>query len=129
MLLKKFDEEMLKEAAQRAFPDFYIQIEYSDIYLRNTTAGRYTAPWLKQEFYISTEYVYEDVLVNGNKTRYKVSMSCILLKKDRYDVVYDSSDVYYAAYEEDGEIRFMKYVDIIKELPKQITLLEELTPV
>lgn len=129
MLLKKFDEEKLKEAAQRTFPDFYIQVEYSDIYLRNTTAGRYTAPWLEQEFYISTEYVYEDVLVNGNKTRYKISMSCVLLKKDRYDVIYDSSDAYYAAYEEDGEICFMKYVDIIKELPKQITLLEELTPV
>lgn len=129
MQLKKFEEQELLEAAQKAFPDSYIKIEDSDIFLKNTTAGRYKAPWLDREFYISTEYVYEDILVNGNKTRYKVSMSCILLKKDRYDVVYDSSDVYYTAYEEADEIKFMKYVDIIKELPKQIELLEELTPV
>lgn len=129
MLLKTFDEDILREAAQKAFANSYIQIEYSDIYLRNTTAGRYLAPWLDREFYISTEYVYEDKLVNGNKTRYKVAMACVLIKKDRYDIIYDSKDVYYAAYEEAGEIKFMKYVDILAVLGEQITLLEELTPV
>lgn len=129
MLLKIFDEAVLSVAAQTAFPDFYIQVDESDIYLRNTTAGRYKADWLDREFYISTEYVYEDILVNGNKTRYKVAMSCVLLKKDRYDVIYDAKDAYYVAYEEDGEIKFMKYIDILEILPKQIELLEELTPV
>ena len=122
------DTEII-EAAQQVFPDAYIAIEESDIYLRDTRAGRYRASWLDHEFYVSTDYAYEDQLVNGNKTRYKVHMPCVLIKKDKYDIVYDSKDKYYAVYKEDNEIKFMKYIDILELLSTQIELLEEITPV
>lgn len=125
----KLEETEIKEAAQKAFPGFYIEVEHSDIYLRDTRAGRYRAPWLDREFYVSTDYAYEDILVNGNKTRYKVQMPCILLKKDKYDIIYDSKDKYFSVYKENDEIKFMKYIDIIELLPDDIELLEELTPV
>ena len=129
MIIKPLEEERLLAAAHIAFPNSYIQIESSDIYLKNQIAGRYHAPWLDHDFYVSTEYAYEDRVVNGNKTRYKVAMPCILVKADQYDVIYDSSNCYYVAYEEEGEIKFRLYVDLIQELPKTMELLEELIPV
>lgn len=129
MLIKQFNEEQLKKTAQLTFPRYYIHLDQSDIYLKGKQAGRYKAAWLDHEFYVSTEYAYEDILVNNNKTRYKVHMPCILLKTNPYEVIYDSQDRYYGVYEEDGEIKFEKYVELIKKLPEQVELLEELTPV
>lgn len=129
MMIKKIANEVIMEAAQQAFPDYYIQLEQSDIFLKGKTAGRYRASWIEQEFFVSTEYAYEDIMVNGNKTRYKIHMPCILLKKNRYDVIYDSKDAYYVAYEDQGQVKFQRYIDVIEELPKQMELLEELVPV
>lgn len=129
MLIKQLEEDNIKKAAQAVFPNAYIQVEESDIYLKGKIAGRYRAPWLDHEFYVSTEYAYEDILINGNQTRYKVHMPCILVKQSQYDVIYDSRDIFFVAYEEDGEIKFKKYVDILQVLPEQMELLEELVPV
>lgn len=129
MLLKLFDETKCREAAQLAFPNQYIEIMESDIYLKDTIAGRYAAPWLDHEFYVSTDYAYEDKMVNGNQTRYKVGMQCILVKPSRYEVVYDTKDSYFAVYEEDGNIKFMKYIDILPKLVQELELLEEIRPV
>ncbi len=129
MQIKAFDPQQLKTAAQAQFPDYEIDIQESDVFLKGKQAGRYRADWLDHEFYISTEYAYEDRLVNGNPTRYKIAMPCILLKKDRYEIVYDISDRYYAAYEENGTIQFLPYQKMLETLIKQIELLEELTPV
>lgn len=129
MVIKKLSDEAIIKAAKQAFPNHYIQVEHSDIFLKGKIAGRYKAPWIEQEFYVSTEYAYEDLLVNGNKTRYKIHMPCVLVKENRYDIIYDSKDCYYVAYEDAGHIQFKRYIDVIQELPEQMELLEELVPV
>lgn len=129
MKLMKFEDDELRRAAQLVFQDKYIAIECSDIFLKGASAGKYKAEWLNREFYVSTEYAYEDILVNGNPTRYKISISCILVKDNAYQVVFDSQDMYYVAYQENNEIKFMKYKDLIPTLSSQLELLEELQPV
>lgn len=129
MQIKAFDSQQLIAAAQAQFPDYEIELQESDVFLKGKQAGRYRADWLDHEFYISTEYAYEDRLVNGNPTRYKIAMPCILLKKNRYEIVYDISDRYYVAYEEHGEIQFLPYQTMLETLLTQTELLEELTPV
>jgi len=129
MQIKAFEESALLEAARKAFPHHHIQITQSDIFLKGKQAGRYRADWLDHEFYVSTEYAYEDRLVNGNKTRYKVSMPCIFVKNDPFEVLYDIQTCYYAVYEENGEIQFMLYTEMNQELVQHMELLEALTPV
>lgn len=120
MLIKTFDEEKLMDCAKEKFPNAFIEMVSVDLFLKGVEAGKYQAPWLDHEFFVSTEYAYEDVEVNGNQTRCKITMQGILIKKDRYTVIYDAKDVFYVAYEEQGEIHFQKYVEFLKEVPKSL---------
>ena len=69
--------------------------------------------------YVSTNYVYEDHVINGNDTRFKSKLSVITLKKDAYDVVYDSFGKYFVAYKEDT-IKFVPYEDFYDMLKDHI---------
>ncbi len=129
MRIETMDHDALLQAAKHTFPDYYIDIKESDLFMKGKQAGRYRADWLEHEFYISTEYAYEDRLVNGNQTRYKIAMPCILLKKDRYEVVYDMEDRYYAAFIQDNHICFEPYHMVLERLWEQTELLEEKIPV
>ena len=129
MRITALSDEQVLAAAQKQFPDKAILSEPSDIYLKGKKTGRYRVDWLDHDVYISTEYAYEDRSINGNKTRYQVSVPCVLVKKHPHDIVYDSRDIYFAAYTENDEICFMRYVDLIEELGKHMELLEELEPV
>lgn len=129
MKIRSFEEVELIEAAQKAFPDAYAEIMTNDLYLKGKRAGRYRAPWLDQEFYVSTEYAYIDQMEKGNRIRSKLHLPCVLVKSDPYEVIYDSRDCFYTAYEADEGIAFMKYVDLIECLGKDMELVEALTPV
>lgn len=129
MQIKDLSDELVLEAANKQFPGKAVQIEPSDIYLKGKQTGRYTVDWLDHDIYISTEYAYEDRIINGNRTRYKVQVPCVLIKNHPHDIIYDSTDIYFAAYVEDNEIYFMRYVDLIEELRQHMVLQEKLTPV
>lgn len=129
MKFVKLSDEQIYQAAKQTFPDSYIKIEYTDIYLRDTKSGRYRADWIDQEFYVSTDYAYEDILVKENKTRYKIAIPCILVKKDQYQVVYSSRDVFYAVFMINDQIQFKKYVDVIEEIRDCVELIEEIQSV
>lgn len=129
MEIKTLSEEQLLAAAQKQFINKAILSDSSDIYLKGKQTGRYRVDWLDHDIYISTEYAYEDRMINGNKTRYKVQVPCVLIKDHPHDIIYDSRDIYYAAYIENNEIRFMRYVDLIEELGKHTELAEALEPV
>lgn len=129
MQIKALNDEQILCAAQNCFPDKAVLLESSDIYLKGKQTGRYTADWYDHDVFISTEYAYEDRIINGNKTRYKIQVPCVLIKKYPHDIIYDSRDIYFAAYVENDEIQFMKYVDLIEELGKHMGLKEALTPV
>lgn len=129
MKIRIFDNDILREAAQNAFPDAVTEIMTNDLYLKGKKAGRYRAPWLDQEFYVSTEYAYIDQMENGNCIRSKLHLPCVLVKQNPYEVIYDSRDCFYVAYDSSDGIAFMKYVEIIQRLGKDMELIEALTPV
>ena len=129
MQIKAFNEELVLRAAQKQFPDKAVLLEPSDIYLKGKQTGRYTASWYDHDIFISTEFAYEDRVINGNKTRYKIEVPFVLIKNHPHDIIYDSRDIYFAAYSENDEIHFMKYVELIEELGKHMELQEALTPV
>lgn len=129
MEIRIFDEEALQAAAQKAFPDAHVEITQGDLYLNGKEAGRYRAPWLNQEFYVSTEYAYIDQIENGNRIRSKLHIPCVLVKQDPYEVIYDARSCFYAAYQSDGGIMFTKYVELAPQLGKDMELIEALTPV
>lgn len=129
MKIHTFDEKVLQEAAQSAFPESYVEITQADLYLKGKGAGRYRASWLDQDIYVSTEYAYVDEIENGNRTRVKLHIPCVLIKHDPYEVVYDSRDRFYSAYEKEGTVAFMKYVELIVKLGEDMEQMEVLTPV
>lgn len=120
MRIKTFEETELLACAKREFPNAYVEIVSVDIFLKGIKPGQYQAPWLDHTFFVSTEYAYEDVEVNGNHTRCKIAMQCILVKPDQYTILYDTKDVFYAVIEEQGSITFKKYKELIEELPKSV---------
>lgn len=107
--LRNLDEESIVTAAKQKFKGYLFEYDIADLFLKDYEDGEYIADIFDAPFYVSTQYAYEDLLVNGNKTRYKIHISTILLKKEKYEVVYRYDDRYYVVYEEDGEIKFMKY--------------------
>lgn len=113
MNLKNLDEEQIKAAAAAAFPDYVIRVDTTDVFLQNVEDGTYISDFLESEFYVSTQYAYEDILVNGNKTRYKIHMNTIELLDDAYSVNYNWNDRYYAVYEIENKIHFMKYTEFL----------------
>lgn len=122
MKIKDINEEEIKIAAQKTFSTSYIKVDTTDLFLQNVEDGAYTADFLDNEFYVSTQYAYEDILVNGNKTRYKIHIYTIELLQDAYCVNYTWDQKYYAVYEMDNEIQFMEYSKFLSFVRERIKL-------
>lgn len=109
------EKEALMKAAQEAFPNKYIEVDNIDFYVPDVKEGILEIEGIEEPFHVSTNYAYEDRIVIGNKTRYKVELSLIYVKEDRYEVIYDSYGKSYIAYETD-KIHFALYEDFYEEL-------------
>ena len=119
------NKEEVEKAAKDKFHDYYIEMGESVLYLPDIAYGKVMIEGREGPIYASTNYAYEDRLVNGNKTRYKIPLTTILLKKDPYEVIYDSYGKYYVAYIEDDEIKFIRYEDFYDLLKPKIKKIEE----
>ena len=93
--------------------------------LRDIEKGTLHIDGISFPVYASTHYAYEDRLVNGNKTRYKIGLTAILIKKDPYEVIYDSYGKYFIAYKEDQTVHFVPYEDFWDILKPHIQVEEE----
>ncbi|MEG0527400.1 MAG: hypothetical protein RR531_07795 [Longicatena sp.] len=113
-ILNLIESEVLKQA-QVTFADKFVELTQTDFFLDDIEKGEIHIDGIDYPLYINTHYVYEDHLVNNNKTRYKVHITCVLVKESPYEVIYDSRGKYYVAYEEDG-IQFVLYEDFQKAI-------------
>lgn len=125
MQIKDLDKEEVQKALEPKYPGKYIEVGETDLYLNDIEKGVMTIDCYDHPVYASTNYAYEDRLVNGNKTRYKLVLTTVMIKKDKYEVIYDSYGKYYVAYKEDGEIRVVPYEDFYDMLKPMIHLQEE----
>ena len=124
MKIINLDEEKVLEKAKQEFPNRYVEVGTTDLFLQDIETGKIQIDGIDHELYVSTHYVYEDHLINNNKTRYKVKLTTILLRKDPYDVVYDSYGKYYVAYESD-DIHFLLYEEFQEFLKSLLHIQEE----
>lgn len=115
------EKEEVLQAALKAFPDHYIDLDQTNFYLRDISNGTIHIDGVEEPLFVSTNYVYEDHIINGNNTRFKTKLTAITLKKDAYDVIYDSYGVYYIACKED-EIQFIPYEDFYDRIKDKIHL-------
>ena len=119
------EEQDVVQAAAVKFPGKYIEMGESDLYLPDIEKGSLTIEGIDHPVFASTHYAYEDKLVNGNKTRYKIPLTTVLVKKDKYEVIYDSYGKYYVAYKEEEKIHFVPYEDFYELLKPLIHMNEE----
>ncbi|WP_416326059.1 hypothetical protein [[Eubacterium] hominis] len=124
MKFLNLDKEAVKEAALHSFPKKYVEVDEADFFVRDIYSGDITIDGVEQPLYVSTNYVYEDHLINGNDTRFKTKLTTITVKKDAYDIVYDSFGSYYVACQEQ-DIQFIPYEDFYDLIKERIHLLEE----
>ena len=124
MQFLNLNEEELLAAAKQAYPQNYIEYDHTDFYVRDIAKGTIHIDDVDYPLYVSTNYVYEDHVINGNDTRFKSKLSVITLKKDAYDVVYDSFGKYFVAYKEDT-IKFVPYEDFYDMLKDHIHVEKE----
>ncbi len=125
MYFMNLDKEKVKSAAKEFFQNYYIEIGETDLYLPDIAYGKIMVEGREEPIYASTNYAYEDRVINGNKTRYKIPLTTILLKKDKYEVIYDSYGKYYVAYVEDETIKFVRYEDFYDTLKPELKIIEE----
>ena len=114
------EEQDVVQAAAVKFPGKNIEFSLPDI-----EKGSLTIEGIDHPVFASTHYAYEDKLVNGNKTRYKIPLTTVLVKKDKYEVIYDSYGKYYVAYKEEEKIHFVPYEDFYELLKPLIHMNEE----
>ena len=95
------------------------------LYLPDIEKGEMQIMSVTYPVYVSTHYAYEDKMVNGNKTRYKIPLSIIYTKQDAYEIIYDSRDICYVAYEQENAIQFVLYEDFYDFIKDQITICEK----
>lgn len=122
--LQPLDEAKILAAAKEKFPNADNHLDQCDLFMKDVSDGTYTCNFLDHPIYISTQYAYEDILVNENQTRYKLHVSTLELKKAPYSVNYSWNDCYYAIYEEDDQIQFMKYPLFLDFIKNQIQVME-----
>ena len=125
MTFYQLDEEKVVEAAKAHFASQYPVLDHADFYLPDIETGKIMVDGVEHPFYVSTHYAYEDRVVKGNDTRYKVPLCLLYVKDDPYQIIYDSKDCCYVAYQQEDEIRFVLYVDFYDFVKKQIHLVEE----
>lgn len=124
MQFLNLNEEEVLAAAKLVYPQNYIEYDHTDFYVRDIAKGTIHIDDVDFPLFVSTNYVYEDHVINGNDTRFKSKLSVITLKKDAYDVVYDSFGKYFVAYKEDT-IKFIPYEDFYDMLKEHIHIEEE----
>lgn len=112
MEILKLNKTNVLEAAQKKFQGRYIEIGECDLFLESITSGNMYLDGYENELFVNTNYVYEDRIVKGNKTRYKIQLTTVLLKKDAYEVIYDSFGKYFVAYKNEDTIAFIAYEDV-----------------
>ena len=95
------------------------------MYLPDIEKGKLRIEGIDKPVFASTHYAYEDKLVNGNKTRYKIPLATVLIKRDKYEVIYDSYGKYYVAFKDEAGIQFVLYEDFYELLKPMIHLEEE----
>lgn len=125
MQITGLDEQEVAKAAANTFANTYVEVGSADLFLPDIEKGELCIDGIEHPIYASTHYAYEDRLVNGNKTRYKVALTTILLKKDAYEVIYSSRGKYYVAYKTEEGIQFVLYEDFYALLKPLIHQKEE----
>lgn len=118
------DQDTLLNEAKQYFNGQYVHFDSCDLYLTELEKGTIQFKEMDQKFYVSTHYVYEERLVKGNQTRYKVNIPLFTITKNQYDVVYDSEACTYCVYEEDGTYHFVLYKDFLKLMNDQYDVIE-----
>lgn len=124
MQITNLNKEDILAKAQEVFPDSFIELDTIDLFLRDQEKGKGTIEGIDHPVFISTHYAYEDHLINNNKTRYKIHLSIIYIKNDAYEVIYDSREMCYVAYQE-NEIKFILYKDFYDFMKPKIHIEED----
>ena len=119
------DQQEIAQAAAVKFPGKYVEAGESDLYLPDIEKGKLRIEGIDKPVFASTQYAYEDKLVNGHKTRYKIPLATVLIKRDKYEVIYDSYGKYYVAFKDEAGIQFVLYEDFYELLKPMIHLEEE----
>lgn len=125
MKLGEFEKQEVLECAMQHFPDHYIEYIQTDLYLRGLESGFYESELYEDKMYVSTEYAYHCVPVQGNMTNVKVVITCVLVKKDKYEIIYDSLNHYYAVMKENEGFIFIRYDDFLKQVTLKMKKIEE----
>lgn len=109
-------------AAQVQFPDQYVEMDTIDFYLPHIEKGEVRMEGVRHPLYASTHYVYEDRMVNGNKTRYKVPLMLVCVKRSADEIVYDGKKHYHIAVKDNAKIRLYPYMEFLALIEKLVTL-------
>lgn len=123
MQIIDLDKQEILEAAQRAFLNNYIEVDTTDFFLPAIEKGEIQLDGIEHTYHVNTHYVYEDRLVKGNQTRYKVSISIITVKQNAYEVIYDSYGKCFVAIKEE-ELHFVPYEDFYEYIKDFIHIKE-----
>lgn len=125
MRISNIDKEQVLACAQAAFPQSYIELDTADFYLPSIEKGIIQMDGESHPYYVNTHYAYEDRLVNGNQTRYKVVLTVFFVKDDPFTVLYDTKDSYYVAFVEHDKVAFLPYEAFHAHVLNAIKILEE----
>lgn len=125
MKIIDLDQNIVKQEAQKQFQK-YIEIQELDLYFKNIEKATCRLEGYEANLYVSTHYAYRDVDVNGNITRYKVALTCVLVKEHAYEVIYNSVGKLYVAYLENDEMKFMLYETFLDYILDKVTLVDEI---
>lgn len=109
MQITNLDKEQVLNCIQAAFPNSYIELDTADFYIPSIEQGKIQVEGVDHPYYVSTHYAYEDRLVNGNQTRYKVALTVFFVKDDPFEVLYDTNDKYYVAFIKNDMVSFLSY--------------------
>lgn len=109
MRIMDIDIEKVRAQAKQTFPDQFIQIETGSLFIPDSEAGTYTCDYMEDLLYISTCMGYHEVMIKGNKTRVKVEITLVFLKKNPYEVIYEGMRCCHVAMADGEQISFIPY--------------------
>lgn len=125
MQITGLDKEEVRLAALEVYKDSYIDVDVCDLFLSGIDKGKIIMDCIDHPVYVNTNYVYEDRLINGNQTRFKVTLTAFYVKTNKYEVIYDSFGKYFVAYKDDDKIKFIPYEDVYDLLKDQIHIVDD----
>lgn len=124
MQITGLNQEEVRAAAQVAHKNSYIAMDSCDLFLSDIEQGEIRIAGMDYPIFVSTHYAYEDKLINGNQTRFKVSLTAFFVKKHKHEIIYDSYGKFYVAVKEDSAIKLIAYEDIHDFLKDKIQILK-----